>query len=116
MEGKELAWLLKGYAESNHPRAKITYLRLALAKAMVIAPEYKEELKALKKRLQTISSQTNWEAFVSYSMGRWEAVKDEELFVFTDLMTELDDIAQALMTIYEKQKAEILKILEEGVK
>jgi len=118
LEGEVLNLLLTKYSESNHPRAKISFLRLAIARAMTIAPEFKEELTELKRRLRNIASQANWEAFNAYQVaGRWDFVgNDNNYFIFADLLAELDDIAHALMTIYEKKKAELLRLLEEGIK
>jgi len=114
--------LLEKYSTNDHPSIKISLLRLAIIQAMSIAPEYREELKAMRERLKVISSQANWPAFQSYLLaGRWEAVEDNEAFVYFDLLTEMDGMADALMALVEKikkkRKKEMLeKFFEEVMK
>lgn len=106
---------MKSYAEANHPRVKISYLRLAIALVETMAPEFKEELSKIEKRLRTISSQANWDAYGSYALaGRWEALNDQEYFVFADLLSELDDVATTLMGLIERKKARIKEGLRRG--
>ena len=113
--GERLNSLLRSYAEANHPRVKISYLRLAIALVETMAPEFKEELSKIEKRLRTISSQANWDAYGSYALaGRWEALNDQEYFVFADLLSELDDVATTLMGLIERKKARIKEGLRRG--
>ena len=113
--GERLNSLLRSYAETKHPRVKISYLRLAISLASNMAPEFKDELSKLAKRLRTISSQANWDAYQAYAIaGRWEALNDQEYFVFADLLSELDDIATTLTSLVERKKIKIKEILRRG--
>jgi len=113
--GEQVTSLLKNYAEANHPRTKISYLRLAIALVETMAPEFAEELDTLMKRTRKISSQVNWDAYGSYALaGRWEALNDQEYFVFADLLSELDDIATTLMGLVERRKIKIKEMLRRG--
>lgn len=97
---QRLRELLKAYASSEAPRERIALLRYALETAESLDVD-KNDIEVLKARLRVISSTVNWEAFRSYALGKWEALKDAEYFKYAELLTELDDIAAALWHVAE---------------
>lgn len=113
----ELLNILMSYAQERFPRAKASYLLIAIGRLIPHASsKSREKLEELAKKVKEVSYAFNWELYMAYSFGKYELLDDEQYSEMVQHLAVLDDVAMELSHILGEIYIDVLRELEEAKK